>query len=235
MLRCQAPSLKGWAALPLGRRPLSLCSVSDRRTQLSSLSDLLNCNRLCSGWTGRSSHERARTQGAWARPRAAELLITHLAWRGISVLVPPPATQARGGGAAVLRPLSSNVQPPPKQLQRWFSSTSSSSESDAEPAEASPPDTAVRAALFRKLGIAGGGWESDSSAYYSSPDRPGGPRAEGGSNGVAATPTTDADRAQRTIAALREELAAARQQADAASAELRTSDQQCRLLQVGFM
>lgn len=127
-------------------------------------------------------------------------------------------------------------------------SLSSSSSSDAEDGDAggrspAPTSQEVTARLFAKLGIKGGshgspGHDSDSS-WASSPERGrikavpagteaagGGPEAAGagspaGIHSVNERLVAELQRAQGTIVALREELAAARAQADGATSQLR--------------
>ena len=174
-----------------------------------------------------------------ASPRPAPAPLTN-------PLLSRPQARPLGGGARPppLRPLNGNAQPPPavpKHMQRWLSSSSDSSDSDdgggegASPATAQPAadPAAARAAqqaLMHKLGITGApGWESDESSWFSSPE----PLGAGGRRQAAPQPAGQLERAERTIAALQQELAAARAQADAASAELREADAQCRALEVG--
>lgn len=167
-------------------------------------------------------------------------------------LLPPQSKPFGAPRRLPLRPalagLNTNVPQPPKHLQRWLSS-SSDSEGDSDdggrqeqvPRPMLPPpqpsaaaNLAAHTTLMRKLGIKEGGWDSDSS-FFSSPE----PLVRAKSSGpVGLSPLGSGaypDPASGTMAALHQELNAARQQADSASAELREADLQCRALQVGML
>ena len=86
---------------------------------------------------------------------------------------------------------------------------------------------------MRKLGIAQNGWESDSS-WFSSPERPSLGNFSGNSSSSLKPPEPlELAKAQKLVAALREELAAAREQGDSATHDLRAADEQCQSLEVG--
>lgn len=137
-----------------------------------------------------------------------------------------------------------------RRRQQVYALTSSSSSSDAEDepdavTQVAPSSQELTAKLFAKLGIKGGGgrggnggtagFDSDSS-WASSPDRSARIRAvpAAGSDGAAEDKASSLSRAssEATIAALQQELAAARAQADGATQQLRAAESVARSLQV---
>lgn len=132
-----------------------------------------------------------------------------------------------------------------------YAVSSSSSSSDAEEeggARGSPAPTAAEATakLFAKLGIKGGSGHDSDTSWASSPER-GSIRAvhgNGGSGGSAASTSSPGEedgsqlaaelaRAQATIAALQQELAAARVQADDGTVALHAAEQRAAEAEVG--
>ena len=134
-----------------------------------------------------------------------------------------------------------------------LSSSSSSDSEEAAPGDggqhpAAPSEQELTAKLFAKLGIKQGGhgrgaagFESDSS-WASSPERSrlikAGAAGGGSTSGGAATPCSKGDeraeveRARGTIAALQQQLAAARAQADGTTQQLRTAQEYAARLEV---
>lgn len=166
-----------------------------------------------------------------------------------------------GGGGGGSAPLSARQLGPDaavlaaaaRRRQQAYALSSSSSSSDCEEgpggaSEAAPTSQELTAKLFAKLGIKGGGggravgFDSDSS-WASSPERsarikavaPGSAAPDGSSGscgGEASHLHAQLEQAQGTIAALQQEVAAARVQADSATQQLRAAESYAQDLEV---